>query len=352
VTNPARSPLERQRRAPSEAGAREGFTLLELLLVMGLIGIITGVGLGLFAGFDPGRRAAVGLVQNVLRSAQQSAVARRAPALVHFDRATGTLIAEALEVAGTWHFESMDLPGARGLDGLAFDFPGEVLAEDGFTGQALDFGRGGRRPRVEVDVSVDSLLNPRRGFQLDVALRPAANMGARVVDLGGVVQLSVRGDGGVDARILTERIDELGRPVVGPPVTLRSAPGVLRLGRWTRVSLVYDRRELVLSADGVPLAATGEERALWALVGPLVLGDATQRWPGAMDQLVLSTVTASEEYTLPSTVTFDERTPTLVRFLAGGSLDPALHAGPVVFGLVFEGGGGDEVRINPFGPVE
>lgn len=331
---------------------RRGFTLLELLLVMGLIGLMAGIGLGMFASFDPGRRAALGLVQNVLRQAQQSAVARRAPAVVRFDAVNRTLVAEALEVAGTWHFESQALEGGRGIDALPFDFPGDFLTADGYTGSALDFARGSRRSRVQIELDEDPLLNPRRGFSLDVALRPAALSTAKLLDMGSVVQLMVRADGGLDGRIVTRRLDDVGREVAGPPLVVRSGPGALRAGRWTRVTLAYDRRELSLSADGVLLVSRGEERDLWNLSGPLLLGDVQQGWQGALDQLVLATVRASEEYKLPASVSFDARTPKLVRFLAGGSLDPALHAGTVAFGLAFDDGGKDEVVVNLFGTVE
>lgn len=353
-TQPASSPARRSpvaRRGASVA-RRGGFTLLELLLVMGLIGMIAGIGLGMFASFDPGRRAALGLVQNVMRQAQQSAVARRAPASVRIDTVTGTLVAEALEVAGTWHFETPALEGGRGIDAVPFDFAGDFLTPDGYTGSALDFARGGRRSRVQVELDEDPLLDPRRGFALDVALRPEALSVAKLVDIGNVVQLSVRGDGGLDGRVITRRFDDVGREVAGPPIVVRSAPGVLRMGRWTHVTLAYDRRELTLSADGVLLVSRGEERALWNLSGPLMLGDPQQGWQGALDQLVLATVRASEEYALPESVRFDARTPKLIRFLAGGSLDPALHAGTVTFGLVFDDGGQDEVVVNLFGTVE
>lgn len=340
----------RDRRATRDHA--RGFTLLELLLVMGIIGVVAGVGLGLFASFDPGRRAASGLVQNVLRQAQQTAVARRAPTLVRIDRAAGTLSAEALSVAGTWHFESPALEGGRGIDALAHDLQGDFLTDEGYTGKAVDFTRGGRRAHLTVELEDDPLLDPRGGFALDVALRPARLTSARVVDLGGVAQVELRRDGGVDGRIVTRRRDELGREVAGPPVVVRSGPGALRPGRWTAVTLRYDRRELSLLADGVLLGTLGEDRELWEATGPLVLGDARERWEGALDQVVLATVVAADEYALPAAVRFTEATPDLVRFLAGGTLDPALHAGPVTVGLAFDDGGAEELRVNLFGTVE
>ena len=55
-------------------------TLLELILVMMVLAIVMGGGLGLFAALDVGKRQATGLVKNVLRTAQNSAIARQSPA--------------------------------------------------------------------------------------------------------------------------------------------------------------------------------------------------------------------------------------------------------------------------------
>ena len=350
--SPPRSLPEPTATAVAAQRCAAGFTLLELLLVIGIIGLLAGIGLGMFATFDPGRRAAVGLVQNVLRQAHQTAVARRAPELVRIDAASGTLVAEALEVAGTWHFETPDLAGGRGLAATSRGFPGEPLTSSGYTGRALDFEQGGRTAEVRIDLGADPLLDPRRGFSLDVALRPARLAAAKVVDLGGIVQLLVRADGGLDGRITTRRVDELGREVAGPPVTVRSAPGALRPGRWTRVTLGYDRRELALFADGVPLGVRAEERELWDPKGPLSLGNPGGGWAGALDQRVLATVRASEAFVLPQGVTFASDAPQIVRYLAGGSLDPALHAERVSLALVFDDGSRDLVVVNPFGTVE
>ena len=63
---------------------RAGMTLIELLIVMGLVAMILGVGLGALAGIDTGSGPAVALVNSSLRSANNWAVARRAPAAEFF----------------------------------------------------------------------------------------------------------------------------------------------------------------------------------------------------------------------------------------------------------------------------
>ena len=75
-------------------------TLIELLIVMMLVALILGVGLGALAGIDTGSGPAVALVNSSLRSANNWAVARRAPARVTFDAAANTIYAEGLAVIG------------------------------------------------------------------------------------------------------------------------------------------------------------------------------------------------------------------------------------------------------------
>ena len=51
-------------------------TMIELLLVMALLGLMLGAGVGMVSSLDLGRRASVGLVQNILRAARNSALTR------------------------------------------------------------------------------------------------------------------------------------------------------------------------------------------------------------------------------------------------------------------------------------
>ena len=74
--------------------ARRGMTLVELLFTMTLIAVVLGVGLGALATLDLGARASVGVVQRMLRQADNWAVARRAPARVRIDPARGVIRAE------------------------------------------------------------------------------------------------------------------------------------------------------------------------------------------------------------------------------------------------------------------
>ena len=75
-------------------------TLLELMLVMLLMALILGGGLSVFSSLDLGKRQAAGLVRNVLRSAQNTAIATAGPARVRLDKLAGRLWAESSALLG------------------------------------------------------------------------------------------------------------------------------------------------------------------------------------------------------------------------------------------------------------
>jgi len=332
-------------------GRERGLTLIELVFVMGLIGMLLGMGVGMLASLRLGDRAALGLVQNVIRAARNSAVARGAPALVRFDREARTLTAEGLEVIGTWHFESEALRGGGGLDGLLRD---AELRPDGFTGKALGFAGLPPGSYAEVPVQSDPGFDLADGFALECALRLEGARGGSVVSLGGVVGLDVSGAGVVRAWMRPQAVDQEGRPFGGEPVALVSPPGALRAGAWTRVKVEYDRRRFRLWVEGLEVAREPRETPVWKIEGQLFLGDRRQSFEGSLDSLVVSAVVASESAELPEGVSFAPDAPPLIAFTPEGHLERELHTQPVLFHLVFddEEGRSAPVRVGMYGTVD
>ncbi len=328
------------------AGQR-GLTLLELLLVMGLIGLLLGIGAGAFATLDFGRRAAVGLVQNVVRSARNAAVARAAPARVRIDAARGAIRAEALEVVGTWRFESERLQGAFGLDGALH---GAELTESGYIGQALSLA-GSRAAYAEFPVHQDPSFDPRDGFALECALRPGAS-GGGVLALGQAVGMSLSEGGSLRAWFTAEVESKTGERRAGGRVFVESPPDALARGRWSRVAVHYDRRLLRLWIAGVEVARAADVQPVWILGGPLRIGDPRGSFDGALDDLSIAVVAAGEEAVLPLSVRFGSGTPAEILFDARGHLDRELHRERVAFELLFEDGSTATVKVGLYGTVE
>jgi len=333
-----------------------GFTLVELLLVLALIAMILGIGLGAFARLDLGDRVAVAIVQDALRSAQNFAVGRSAPARVRIDPKTGAIRSEGMQVVGTWHFEDLPVTGAFGLEGASF---GGGLVDDGFQGRAFSFVGEPSRSRVEIPVQGDPAWNLRDGFTLHVAIRPRSggsptggHAGGAVLALGESAGVETTELGAVRGWIAAEFADEHGDPRRGGRIPVETLPLALVDDRWSVVELQYDRKTLRLWVDGALAAAVDEIAPVWKLDGPLVISPATQPWPGAVDNLVVSCVTARDESRLPSGVAFAPGTPKEILFAPGGGLDRGLHREPVRLALDWDDGRKANIVVNLYGTVE
>lgn len=324
--------------------------MLELLLVMGLLGLLLGAGVGVLSSINLGERAAVGLVQNVIRSARNSALARGAGARVALDPERAELTAQALEVVGTWHFESQPtLAGAFELDGGARD---TVLVDDGFVGKALAFPRGAQGTASMAIQSAPS-FDLSLGFRLAFALRVDENGAGRVLRVGETISVDALGKGVVRAWFTPLVLDSTGREMKGGKVVVESPPSGGAGSEWRRVVLDYDRRRLLLELDGIEVARAESVSPVWRIDDALRIGDERSGFAGAIDSLVVSAVGASESVKLPEGVLFAPDSARAIQFDASGALDREAHSEPLEVRLVFEKDASTRViRIGMYGTVE
>ncbi len=331
------------------ARLRQGFTLLELLLVMMIMALVFGIGVGLFARIDFSDRVARPLVESVLRSAQNWAIARGAPAIVRIDPKLGTIRAEGQLVVGTWHFESLPVEGAFELEGVS---SGGKLVDDGFQGKALSFVGEAPRSRVDIPVKQDPAFDLALGFTLRCALRVEPEASGQVLTIGEAVALEVGENGALSAWFVPERQDENHAPTRGGRITLRADPGTLVPRRWMQVELEYDRRELELRVDGALVASVEEVARVWKLEGPLLIAPGQTPFAGAIDNLVVGAVGASEEAELPRNARFSADAPREIVFQPGGGLDRTRHREAVSIVLERDDGTKSTVTVQPYGTVE
>lgn len=327
----------------------QGFTLVELLIVMSLVALILGLGLGVFANLDVGGRVAVGSVQDVLRTAHNWSVARIAPARVVLDQKAGSLRAEGNQVVGTWHFEDDAMHGAFGIDGVKF---GGQIVPDGYQGHALSFAGEAPRSHVDFPVQLDPSFDLSGGFTLRFALRPASSQGGTLLDLGAVVVVETTSAGAIKAYFIAQRTDDETAQGRGGRVTIATEAHMLQPERWTMVQIEYDRERFAIRVEGQVAAFVAETAPVARLEGPLVLSPSQAAFPGAIDALVVSAVVSDEAVLLPSGVTLAAGAPRAVVFQAGGGLDRDVHREPVRLVLDFEDGRKETVQVNLFGTVE
>lgn len=334
---------------PNRRARAAGFTLIELMVVMLLIGLLLGFGLGVFANLDVGSRVAAGSVQNVLRSAHNWAVARIAPARVVIDVSKGTLRAEGHQVVGTWHFENDSIQGAFGIDGVRFG--GEIVA-DGYQGRALSFAGQPPRSHVDFPVHTDPAFDITNGFSIRCALRPTSGRGGELLDLGGVVAVETTSDGAVKARFVAQRTEAETNGGRGGRVTIATERGLLTADRWSIVEVIYDRLQFAIRINGQIAAFLPETAPVSRSEGPLVLSPSQSAFPGAIDTLVVSAVVADAATELPKNVTLAGDTPKEIVFQPGGGLDREVHRDPVRLTLVYDDGRKEVVQVNLYGTVE
>lgn len=325
-------------------------TLIELLMVMGLMAVMLGFGVGVIASLDIGTYGASSLVRSALRSAKSWAMSRQAPARVRLDPATGRVAAEGLAVVGTWHFEDNPPKAAFGLDGELID---AELVEQGFVGRALQLREDVRGGSYVSPVQTDPAFDLAGGFHIQVALRPEGTRRARVLQLGQAVKLEVTRGLGLIVTVGTQRYDEeTGREVGAGNAVLTTPEAVLEPDRWNRVLIAYDRTRFAASVEGVEVAHLDEEGEVLPVKSPMIVGGGERPWTGKVDSLVISAVGAQEEVFLPRGVALAADSPREIVFDAGGGLDRGVHAGPVVLSVEFEDGRTEEIRVNMYGTVE
>jgi hypothetical protein len=326
-------------------GGRTGLTLLELLLVLFVLALLSGLSLGFLSSLDLGRRAARGLVKSVVRSAANTAVASCARAEVEIDAAQGELHARALSVVGTWHFER-SMAGAFGVDGTADP---ALYTRGGFLGDGLAFaGRLGQSATIAVQH--DPSFDLAQGFALECAVLWEDSGGGRILSVGEACGLELGGAGDVRGRFSAATVRD-GRVSAGASVVVQSAPGAVAPGRWARLRLAYDRSELVLEIDGVRAASAAESAPVWRVEGPLVLSDPRRPFPGRIDELTVSAVQVGEAARLPQSVRIAEAPPA-ISFLPGGALDRERHPGAVRIVLAYDDGERDTIEVGSYGTVE
>jgi type II secretory pathway pseudopilin PulG len=325
-------------------------TLLELLAVMFILALVLGGGLGFFAGMDLGKRQAAGLVRNVLRSAQNTAIASGAPARVRIDKARNALWAESLATVGTYHFEAQSLLGF----GPAGTAEPEHFDERGFVGACFR-PAGELGVEAEIPLERDPACDFTHGFSVECAILSESEGNGRVFSLGAsetpTLALDINKNGALRARMRT-RVGGADSDQAGGTVILQSEPGLVAVGRWMKVRMRYDRARFELLLDGALVDSEEEESFVWRVDAPLVLSDGALPFPGRIDNLVIAAMVVGDPSFLPETVRFAPDVPPIVQFAASGGLDRERHRDPPRIALDFQDGARELVTVGMYGTVE
>lgn len=223
-----------------------GFTLLELLVVIGVISVLFGIGIGFLGKTDP-ERVAAAVLAGELRAAQMTARAEGVPTEVWvrpgLDGAAGTVQARLLEPAATFHLE----PGERWLaDVLRPRLAGEDVPGGRF-GHARRSTPGERQPLLRFPLQ-PARVDLTGGFVVRLDLRLEERRAATVLRLGKAAEVMLDDELRAHARL---RLRGAGGATTLASVE-RTVP--LPLDAWCTLEVACDGRAAWIAVDGRELS--------------------------------------------------------------------------------------------------
>ena len=260
-------------------GARaRGFTLLELLVVIGVISVLAGLSVAYLGRTDP-RAIADATIGGELRAAQMTARAEGVPTEVLLrpgtDGQPATVQARLLDAVAAFRLEP-DEPVSD--EAMRADVLGEDVPSGRF-GHARRPAADGKSTLLRWEVTPD-LLDLRDGFVVRLDLRLERRAAATVLRLPPTLELALDADNRPRARL---RLRGEGG---GSVMAAVSSDQELPLDRWCTLELGADGRSAWLSLDGRELARSAaagtpqqEDRAAFEVSpadGPV---------PGAVDEI-------------------------------------------------------------------
>lgn len=314
--------------------SQRGFTIIELMIVMMLMGLMLGMGAGVYLGLGDSLRyrTAIGSVKTAIRKTRNFAVSGGGPAVVRFDLKNGVVRGSGNLPVGLWHFE--DEVGAFGRDAR---FVGGEIGPQGRFGRGVHFTTGGW---AELGKSAE--FDDREGMLVELWVKPLEVGNSVLVRKGSAYELATDDQGRLTGTI----------EVDGTEVSLEAKnDDPIPKGRWTRVGLLYDRYRFQLLRDGRAVASVEESRPLMTDRGaPLTIGASGRPFQGSIDEVRVFRIVPGEPVELPQGMSFDgEGSPRIV-YRAGGSLDPEVHKGPVTV-RVRHGDEVEELTIGILGMI-
>ena len=330
-----------------------GFTLVEVLVVLSLLGVLMGLSIGLIANAQTGNKlivAANTLDGQFAAARAQSFGSNTSYVVVHTD-ANGKTSFRNYRDTQVFAWPAEDFAKAS-EDVLRRGGGVEISTDAGIEGRYASF-----QPSGTVELGDPPWLDFLDGFTIQCRLKPDAR-GGLLFRKGDVLSVNVtQGAGGrlgLEARVRLQK-DAQGqgegsydlRTGTREAETVAEWAAPLLPGRWSDVRISYDRNTFRIDVDGVPRAVVSDRHNRLVLNDQgFVIGGG---YSGGFDGLVLSGIFESENqenrYDCPDVI---RRIAPDGKVAAGDllihfrnrSLDPQYHSSPVQVILEMEQGAG------------
>lgn len=299
-----------------------GFTLVEVLLVMGLLAALMAIGAGVYLLFSSRMKgeAVPRELETTLRQCRASALYARAPARVQVEERRVSVW--QYQLAGLWRFEKKvngAFVGARDLRAYARC----VEEGEGKIGNAAVLWSGREATGyLECEQSPD--FDCENGGYLEAYVYGQYEFDQLqfVFRKKDCYELGIN-DGGF----------LVGR--VGMKAEVRSPHYRVPPRRWTKVAFAWDAHSLRLLADDAVVGLTMPGRATPVNEEPLCIGDSMSPLVGRIDEVRIFRNVRGRTFETPPEVTLVHNAApwNAVHFGPDGALDPRYHAGGLRFDL-------------------
>lgn len=307
----------------SRRTTERGYTLLELLVVLMLISVLSGIGLGFLMQQGSNIDRSVAQFRDLARAARAQARLTRAPARLEIVPPPSKdveeerrLLVYAQSPIGEWNF---DRGRAKGTGGLGGEAVAGRIAPGGRFGNGLWTDGGGDAHGFRFDVRTLSSFAIEDGFvaRCDVNIRDSG--ACIVLRMGESFELGIDAQQRLRGSVTLMRDDGSS----GRRVRLK---GLRRLEerRWYRVELEAAAGEVAMMIDGVREAGEAIDARIWRDPQAwLVFSDAASALDGAIDTVQLYAMTMQAEQSLDPMLIV--RGPAQLAFDASGEISRRVH---------------------------
>lgn len=297
-----------------------GFTLLELLVVIGIISALMGIGAMAFQRQSARMKsdAVAAALDTVIRQARNSAVGSGAPAFVELDdqNEPHRVRPWGYRIAGLWHFEEggFEVKGAYNLPGIVRG----ARQGDGKIGKALNLAGGGH-----VDCGAAPDFDLKDGGYIEAWVLGLADFTTTqfVFKKKNAYSLAVGAGGHLTGQAGSQ--------------SLAASSYSLPPKRWTKVAFAWDMRSSRLLVDDA-IIAQGPGMQAPINNESLLIGDDAAPFIGMVDEVKVMEAVPGRPVEFPGeTKLVHTASPWKALYFApDGSLDVRYHTGPINVDLI------------------